>query len=141
MPDFPKAFSLANCVLLYGGLLQGGFGEGDAYTIKQAGDSWVKTTGVDGSISWAYTGENGFDLEVNVLQTSPMNAALSTIHLTQQATGIFLPVGFKDGKGADTFKALAGVIMKMPDMARGNKINTQTWMISCAGGVMYLGGN
>lgn len=141
LADFPRVFSLSNCVFLYGGLIAGGFGEGDAYTIKQAGDSWAKTVGVDGSVSWAYTGENSFDVEINLLQTSPMNAILSALHLVQTATGVFLPVGFKDGKGADTFKALAGLIVKMPDVARGNKIQTQTWMVSCAGGVLYLGGN
>jgi hypothetical protein len=141
LPDFPRSYSLANLVLFFGGLIPGGFGEGDAFTIEPVSPSWLATEGVDGSVAFSDTGSRLYMVKINLLQTSPMNSAMSAIYNVQALTKLALPVAFKDTLGADKFKADAGVIQQMPNVARGSKASSQEWPILAAGCDLFLGGN
>lgn len=137
-----KTFSLLNCLFLLGAVpIDGGFGESDAVTITPKSDTWKSTEGVDGSVAWAATGSGLYTIKISLLQTGRHNATLSGIWLTQKATGLALPFVFKDASGLDAFVSPACMITKGPEIKRGNKINSQEWMLEAADGKPFWGGN
>lgn len=141
IPDFPRSYSLQNMVLFFGGLIPGGFGEGDAFTCEPVSPSWQATEGADGSVAFSDTGSRLYNVKINLLQTSPMNGVMSAIYNVQATTKLALPLAFKDALGADQFKADAAMIQQMPNVARGGKASSQEWMILAAGCTLFLGGN
>ena len=141
MAESAKTFSLEKCTIFFGTPLKGGFGSDEAIKITPSGDTWSSEDGVDGTTAWAYTGSTKFKVEISLLQTSSMNAVLSALYYVQRETGIAVPLAYKDQNGLDLFASPAAIIMKLPEMGRGNKIANQKWEIEAANGKLFLGGN
>lgn len=141
MSESARVFSLQKCVLVFGSLIMGGFGEGDAITIEPASDDWTATEGVDGSTAFSDSGSSLFNCKVKLLQTSPNNGVFTAVYQAQRASKIAIPFFYKDIGGADLFKSSRAMIQKMPSLVRGSKISTQEWPILAADGFFALGGN
>lgn len=144
MPESAKSFSLLNCLLNVAGVPLdqiGGFSESDMIEVEPASDHVSTIEGCDGSVAFADTNSSLYNVKIRLLQTSSANAALMTIYVVQRSAKLAVPMFFKDTTGADIFSSAACMIVKPPKFNRGNKITSQEWALSCADGVLFLGGN
>ena len=142
-PIAPSTFSLAGTVIAVGGVELSGLADGDVLTIEPNGEAFNITVGADGTVARASTGNSLFKIGLSLLQTSPYNAKLSQIYLsdTGSPTGLVYPFLFKDLNGLDVFTSPAFWVNSVPKVGRGNKINNHEWPCYAAMGKLFLGGN
>lgn len=123
-----------------------GFGDGSALEIEIPPDI-NKTVGVDGTVMYAWTGDESFKVKLKLMQCSLGNAWLSSLraqniaYMKAGGPGFFLPFIVKDNNGGDVITAGRGIIAKAPNYTLSNTPQSREWEIECAEGTVFLGGN
>lgn len=104
----------------------------DALMIARREDAATDKVGADGRMAVAMSANKSGEITLKLLQTSPTNKVLNSIHNLQGGgPAKFIPMGiiFQDTYRQDRAVGTAGYIKKMTEVTRGAGINTQEWVI------------
>lgn len=96
----------------------------------------------DGMISRIYDNDSTYTLRLTLMSTSKTNDVLTKLWQLDELTqrGKF-PVFIKDKSGSSLFFSPTAWIEGIPSMSLSEKIESRTWVIRCASGVLNVGGN
>lgn len=112
-------------------------------TIVKTDPSFTYKKGMNGFGTRNRDSSKHYTVTVNLPQTSPTNALLTTIHLLDlevNGSGV-APLGIEDTNGITTFVGAESWIIKMPDWKAAAESDTVAWVFEVHGGNFFLGGN
>lgn len=121
-----------------------GYADGEFLTIAMNEDAFTSVVGTDGEVSRSKTNNNTATIEIKLLQTSPTNALLSSIHNADKLTNGGSGVGaflVADLNGATQFSAGNAWIMKAPDASYDREATERVWTLECDVLIGFEGGN
>jgi len=119
-----------------------GYPDGVFVKIQKDTKPFEKTRAMNGEISRIYSQDDGFRLELTLMQSSPSNNVLSVLYNVDLATRIGkFPVIIKDSKGQTNFISLTTWIEQLPDVTFSNGMELRTWVFGCADATIFVGGN
>ncbi len=105
-------------------------------------DAFALTVGSGGSAARAASSDRSGTVTVTLLQTSPVNAALSAAAVLDETTGDGVgPLLIKDLSGADVVSAESAWIRKQPDGEESNEVTNRVWVFESDALIINLGGN
>lgn len=112
-----------------------GYDEDNFITIEPAGDGTTMKVGCDGEVNRAISVNEAYNVKIALLQNSPSNAYLRTLHKRdkEEGTGIF-PITVKDIMGEQIFTSESCWVSKEPSWQRGRETSTVEWELQCAWG-------
>lgn len=113
---------------LLGVLIEGGFGSDEVIKVTKADDRYKAFLGADGNVSRADTHNNMATIELQLAQTSPLNAALWAVY----NAGTVGPVEIADLNGASLHVASKAWIAREPDADYSREVKVRVWKIECA---------
>lgn len=108
--------------------INGGLADGEFLKIARISDAFTSKAGVDGEVTRSKTGDKRVTIELTLMQTSAMNAALSAFADTDEK--------FPNGAGIGPFLASSNNsftfcekcwIAKRPDKTYGKEAGTRVW--------------
>lgn len=129
----------------FGPLALGDFAEGSMVKVSASADHFELKQGGAGATEWINKNMDIYDIEFNLLQTSPINASLSALLAADKSgNGSVYPFTVKDaGTGATSLVFIKEArIIKNPDAEYSDSTNSRTWTLKGAGaGSLVIGGN
>lgn len=129
----------------FAGIVLGDFAEGTMVKVTPTNDHFELKQGGAGATEWVNKNMNLYDVEFTILQTSPINAALSAKLAADKANnGGVGPFMVKDaGVNATSLVSLPECrITKSPDAEFADSTTGRTWTLKGAGaGSFVIGGN
>lgn len=119
-----------------------GYADGTFVRIKKDGRPFRKQRSMSGEQARIYEEDQGFTVELTLMQSSSSNNILSMLYNIDIATrmGKF-PLIIKDGRGSTTFVSLTTWIEQIPDVTFGSTLSTNTWVFGCSDAIINIGGN
>ena len=123
-------YSFSNNIILYDGIQITGWDEGDdAIKIIPNPDRLTKKIGVDGSGVVSLSSDESADIEIRVLQTSPINALFTAQFELFIETKQVVPSEFilNDLSGSNIFTAQEIFVAGFPEMVYGKDAQAFTW--------------
>lgn len=118
------------------------FADGDdAVTMKFRADRAMDKIGADGRMAVSQNTDRSVEVTIKLMQTSPSNKYLGTLHDLQQGDAhAFPPLNLfaQDTYRQDRGVCSNGYISKFPDIVRGVGINTQEWTLVFERGAIRL---
>lgn len=127
-----KEYGFLDGTLLVNGLPIEGYDEGDdTISIARTQDTATHKVGTDGEMSVSLSANRSGTCTFRLMQTSDSNTYLSGLMIAQE-NSVFVTVYFAytnatDGSGAS---GTSGYLTKPANIVRGEKVNSQTWMIT-----------
>ncbi len=124
--------------------LGSGYGDGAAIKIEPSKPQNTWKEGADGSAATAATNSALFKVTLTFLSTSSANAKLSAILTTMKALGNSAGIGpffLKDLRGLTQFASPKAQIEGWPPLEMSAEPTNVEWVIMCAEGVPFWGGN
>jgi hypothetical protein len=134
----------AQVVIYLGGILAGGFADGEFYNIEQLSPAFVDDVGTDGEVARWKTNDRRAKVTLKLIQTSKINAALSARLQTDLNSPNGLGIGsfqMQDLNGATLVQASQAWIVKYPDGPWDRKAVAREWEIRLANAVRFEGGD
>lgn len=131
-------------VVTFAGIPIDGWSDGDVLTVTREADLFGSTVGVTGSVARWKTNDNRATIEISLLSTSPVNAALSAIFQADlNAPGGAGVGGFMiaDLNGTSLYVAGNCWIKRPPDPSWSNEPRERRWILECATIRDFTGGN
>jgi hypothetical protein len=122
----------------------GGYGQGGALKITKKDADYDVQAGVGGDAVFWRKGNDIYEIEVTVLQTSIVNALLSAILIADKASTNGAGIGpfiVTDLGGNSLFAAGQARIMGPPDTEFTNEPKDRVWKIVALDGKNFVGGN
>ena len=126
-----KQYSFLNTILLINGIEIQGFDEGDdTINLARLNDSTSHKIGTDGEMTLAISADRSGTATFRLMQSSDSNAYMSAL-VNAQENGAFVPIfmQFKDTVNSDLASGTQGYITKPADIVRGEKPNSQEWVV------------
>lgn len=119
-----------------------GYAEGEFIRIVKDIKPFIKHGSMDGEIARVYNKDQGWRVELTIMQSSPTNDILSMLYNVDIATrmGKF-PLMIKDTKGSTSFLALTAWVEDLPRVSFSGQLETRTWILGCSEVAMNIGGN
>ena len=121
-----------------------GYADGQFLSITHTSDAFVSMVGTDGQVARSKSNDNRAEISIDLLQTSPTNAAFSAIHLADKnapggaGIGAFLCV---DLNGTSLYAAGNCWIKRSPDPTFDREPTSRTWLLECDALQDFTGGN
>ena len=102
----------------------------DCFKAERLQDMGTLEIGADGGATWSINPDKSGQVTVKLMQTSPTNAYLNKINLSQENLATFIPIQVTqaDPYRGDKVGTTLGVIKKMPNHDRGAKQNVVEWV-------------
>lgn len=131
-------------VVYFAGNRLQGFADGEFITVEQLSDAFGDVVGTDGEVARSKSNDRRATATVKLLQTSPSNDALSTIHATDldaangAGVGTFL---MQDLQGTTLVHAEQAWIVKYADQSNDRTAKSRDWQIRLARVDRIVGGN
>lgn len=120
------------------------YADGTFIEVTRLTDTWVDVSGTGGGVARAKQLDRRGTITVTLLQTAPVNAALSAMAVldenTEGGAGV-LPSLVKDRVGLSLYEGLESWVVKMPDVTLEKGVTARQWQIRCAVLEMFEGGN
>ena len=136
-------YSPKDVLINIGGIHQvTGLADGVFVSIKRNIKAMEKARAMDGEVARLYPHEDGWTVELSIMQTSPSNNILGAIYNLDCALKIGkFPFSVKDTKGQTSFFAATAWVEESPAVTFSTGMEIRTWTIACTGGAMIYGGN
>lgn len=118
--------------------------DGEFLKIKMNAEGYGAVVGVGGEVArWKNNDETGI-VEITLMATAGVNAALSSLYLldrsTPQGAGV-KPLLIKDVGGHDMHMSQNAWIIGPPEVSYAKEVKMNTWKIYCARLKMFCGGH
>lgn len=135
MPQF-NVYDPDQVILAVGGADIEGLAAGNFITVAQDSDAFNMVVGIRGDVARSKTSNKAAKITVRLMQTSPGNDILSTIHNLDQSApngaGVFT-VGMRDSATGRAFWTGATAwIVKAPDVNMDAQDTPREWVIQVA---------
>lgn len=131
-------------IVLGGIIIDTGFAEDEFVSVTQNAQDFEMVVGVDGDVTRSKTNDHTGRVTLSLMQSSPLNAALSTLNnldrKTPNGAGI-VPLLIKDRSGTSLYVASKAWIAKPPDAPFAKKASARQWLIDVADLERLDGGN
>ncbi len=124
--------------------IDSGFAEDEMCTFEREGDDFLDVAGVLGDVARSKNLDNRGTFTLKLLQTSPLNGALSALRLIDRGghngagVGAFL---VQDKGGLTKLASEVCWIAAPPKIVFGKTAVTYEWKIRCANCFIFAGGN
>jgi hypothetical protein len=119
-----------------------GYADGSFIKIRKDMKPFEKLRTMGGEISRIYMQDDGFRVELSLMQSSTSNNILSMLYNVDIATRIAkFPVIIKDLSGSTTFVSLTSWVEEIPEVELGNTLKERTWVLFCTEATLMVGGN
>jgi hypothetical protein len=131
-------------VVSFAGIPIEGWADGDVLTLARESDAFGSVVGVTGSVARYKTNDARATIEIALLSSSPVNAALSAIFLADlnapggAGVGAFM---IADLNGTSLYVAGNTWIKRPPDPSWSNEPRERRWILECATIRDFTGGN
>lgn len=120
----------------------GGYADGTFVRVTKDMKPFTVVRAMDGELSRLYSKDDGYKVELTLMQSSSTNNILSMLYNIDTATRIGkFPLFIKDSLGQSSFMAGTAWIEQIPDLSFGNTLETRTWVFGCGDAVITFGGN
>lgn len=124
------------------GISISGWTDGVFIAFRQLGDNVVHKQGASGESSLILSVNNAFEVDINLLQTSSDNFALSVLHQATIKIGATYPFLFDDASGKTIAAGGTAAFKGFPDFGYNKDGDeTRTWTLIVAHLELVLGGN
>lgn len=137
----PAAYTVVACGV---SIDKEAYADGTFIEVTRLTETWTDAAGTGGGVARAKQLDRRGTITVTLLQTAPINAALSALAVldenTEGGAGV-LPSLVKDRAGLSVYTGLESWIVKMPDVTLDKGVTARQWQIRCANLVMFEGGN
>jgi len=126
--DFKKNY------IVFGGKDITGFANGEAFSVKPTGPTYVSVTGADNETS-RIRQYPALDISIKLLQTSGSNNVLSLLHDADNIGNTPLPFLLKDNSpgGTTLVTVLEAWITGFADISVGSELTIREWKIATSG--------
>lgn len=144
MSDTTKNFNLNNVAVNFLAIpLGSGFGDGAAIKFEKTKPDTDAKEGADGSVAFFATNSNLWTCTITLLSTSSGNAKLSAIMTAAKLSGIPAvgPFFLADTGGKTLFTSPNATIKAWPNLDINAEPTNVEWVLWCADGVPFWGGN
>lgn len=131
-------------IVYFAGQRLQGFADGEFITVAQASDGFSDVAGTDGEVSRSKTNDRRATATVKLMQTSPSNDYLSTVHQTDldapngAGVGTFL---MQDLSGTTLVHDDAAWVQKFADTSNDRGAKPNEWAIRLPRPTRVVGGN
>lgn len=128
----------------FAGIPIDGWADGDGITITRESDTFTSVVGLKGSVARSKTNDNRATIEINLMNTSPTNAALSAIALADREAPGGAGIGallIVDLSGTSLYMSGNAWIKRVPDPVFGREASTRTWTFEVDELRDFTGGN
>jgi hypothetical protein len=136
-----KTYDLARHICSWGEILVGGYGPEGGVTVKRNGDAWSLQMGADGSGARSRMNDKSGEIEIEVLQSDPINDLFSAAMATDELLGTQVkPFSLKDMNGSTVHFAPTAWLKGWPESNRGKEVKTNKWVLVTNQLDNFLGG-
>lgn len=136
-----RSYDPKKIIATFGPVVLSGWGKGSFLTISQNGDSFEKQKGADGTVERVNKNANDCTAKFTLLRTSPVNDALSAIHIQDKLDNLgVLPLTIKDLNGTSLFFAPQAWIKKPPEAGESEDFPNREWEIDTGPAANFIGG-
>lgn len=119
-----------------------GYADGTFVKISKDMKPFTTVRAMDKEMARVYTDDEGYRVELTLMQSSSTNNVLTMLYNIDATTRIGkIPLFIKDGKGQSSFLAGTAWIEQIPDVTFGANLSTRTWIFGCSDAVLTIGGN
>jgi hypothetical protein len=119
-----------------------GYADGTFVRVTKEMKPFTKVRAMDGEQSRMYSDDDGYKVELTIMQSSSTNNILSMLYNIDTATRIGkFPLFIKDSLGQSSFMAGTAWIEEIPQLTFGNGMETRTWVFGCSDAIITFGGN
>jgi hypothetical protein len=137
-----KTFDLKKMTVAIGPVTLGDFAKGDVIKVIRDEDTFKKEVGATGEVGRSKTNNRAGKITFSLLSTSPANAGMSAVMLSDEVSnGGIVPITIMDKGGADVHVAPECWIVKPPDAIYSNEVKDRAWVFDCSDVDMFFGGN
>lgn len=141
--DIQEPYSASRVIVIVGGVIVTGFGEGDFITATYDEDRYMTKAGADGEVGVAENTNMMGTVEITVSSTSAANGQLSELFNLGIRGSKFktVPVRVTDLSGNSVIEASNAWIKTPPDFTYGKEITERVWTLGVADLVYDFGRN
>ena len=128
----------------FAGIPIDGYADGDGITITRETDVFTSTVGIDGNVARSKTNDHRATIEFRLMNTSPVNAALSAIYQADRNAPGGAGIGallITDLNGTSLYTAGNAWIKRPPDPTFGREAAERVWVLECDNLLDFTGGN
>lgn len=128
-----NSYSPKNVNISFQGIALTGFAEDSFIRIKRNSDVLTEVVGARGELSLTVVADKTGELELELLQTSPSNLALSALLAVMELGGV-IPVGqflVTDPSGSNITIANNAYLKGTPDIELAKDQNSRVWTFGC----------
>lgn len=121
-----------------------GYADGEFIKVERDTDAFTDVAGTGGGVARAKQHDRRATVTLTLLQTSPMNAVLSTLAKLDYETDGGAGVGpflLKDRGGLSVFAGSSCWVSRMPDVTLEKNVSARQWKIRVASLEQFEGGN
>lgn len=136
-----RTYSVAELVVMYGGVRLTGWVDGEFMTIAYDDDIFKETNGADGEVARVKSKKLMATATLRFLQTAPVNDILSGFLLADIVGNITLPFLVKDLNGNTIAFAAQAYLKKFADVAYGTENINREWTMKLPVLDEFVGGN
>jgi hypothetical protein len=144
MPSKVGSYDPSQVIVTVGGVILSGWSDGDAIIARRNEEMYFTKTGNDGTVGRARNANKSGEFEFKLLQTSEVNAQLSTLVNADDLLNdgkALVAISVLDGSGTSLASATQCWVKQLPEMTFGKEVGERTWIFSAADMRMFIGGN
>lgn len=116
---------------IVGGKRISGFAPGSFISVVYDVDAFSRLIGVDGEGAWFKNANRAALITLTLMQSSQSNDVLTAFHLADLNTpnGLLVPFSLLEANGTTIFVAEKARVIKLPDVAYSDSVETRAWAI------------
>lgn len=136
-------YSPEDVTVLLGGVYPvDGFVDGSFISIQKVAPNFTTKVTADGQVCRTRVSSDVYSLGLTLASTASSNKILTTLAaLDLAATDSKFPILIKDSNGSTTFFSPSAWISEIPSVEFDVEVSNREWRLTCAGGVLIVGGN
>lgn len=139
-----KHYDCKEIDVIVGGLEISGWAEGAFVEFDSAEEGWTTLVGTDGIVTRVKNENEMVRVTLKLSQSSDSNAVLTALYDIDRASpggaGV-VPILIRDKQGTSLFASDKAWVVKKPAVTYDKTPTPREWMIDCAGGKNFVGGN
>lgn len=129
-----NSYSPRDVNVSFNGIAITGFAPDSFIRIKRNTELLKETVGSAGELALTHNADKTGEIEIELMQTSETNLALSALINAMEFQDALIPVGeivIQDPSGSNLTVAHNAYIKGLPEIELGSEQNTRTWMFGC----------
>lgn len=129
-----NSYSPRDVNVSFNGIAITGFAPDSFIRIKRNTELLKETVGSAGELALTHNADKTGEIEIELMQTSESNLALSALVNGMETQNALIPVGaivIQDPSGSNLTVAVNAYIKGLPEVELGAEQNTRTWMFGC----------